>query len=67
MGLSIGKLGTLLNRMGINKIQRELVLKKQRNCFKDPCIETNEVLMIVSKAWKKLFARVAFNKDAIAA
>jgi len=53
--------------MGINKIQRELVLKKQRNCFKDPCIETNEVLMIVSEAWKKLFARVAFNKDAIAA
>ena len=54
-------------KMALTKSKRELVMKKQRSCFKNPRIETYEIVMIVNEAWQKSFGRVPFNKDAIAA
>jgi hypothetical protein len=54
-------------KMALTKCKKELVMKKQRRCFKNPRIETYEIVMIVNETWKKSFARVEFNKDAIAA
>ncbi len=54
-------------KMALTKSKRELVMKKQRSCFKNPRIETYEIVMIMSEAWQKSFGRVPFNKDAIAA
>jgi len=42
-------------------------MKKHRRCFKNPQIETYGIVMIINEAWKNSFARVEFNKDAIAA
>jgi len=53
--------------MALTRCKKELVMKKQRHCFKNPRIETYEIAMIVNEAWKKSFARIEFNKDAIAA
>ncbi len=42
-------------KMALTKCKKELVLKKQKSCFKNPCIETYEIVIIVNQAWKKSF------------
>ena len=54
-------------KMALTKSKRELVIKKQRSCFKNPRVEPYEIVMIVHEAWKKSFGRVEFNREAIAA
>ena len=49
-------------KMALTKCKKELVMKKQRHCFKNPQIETYKIVMIVNETWKKSFARVEFNK-----
>jgi hypothetical protein len=53
--------------MALATAKKELVKKKQRACFQNARIETNEIVIIVNKAWKRSVARVEYNKKAIAA
>jgi hypothetical protein len=54
-------------KMALTKCKKELVLKKQRACMKNARIETYEIVIVVNAAWNKSFARISFNKQAIAA
>jgi len=54
-------------KMALTKSKRELVLKKQRSCIDNPRIETHEIMLIIRSAWNNSFARVDYNKKAIAA
>ena len=54
-------------KMALTSEKAALVLKKQRHCLPNPRVETYEIVIIVNLAWQRSFARVAYNKDAIAA
>jgi hypothetical protein len=54
-------------KLALTNYKRELVMKKQRHCFKNPQLETYEIVVIMNEASKKSFARVEFNEDAITA
>ena len=53
--------------MALTSEKAALVIKKQRHCLPNPRVETYEIVIIVNLAWQKSFARVVYNKDAIAA
>lgn len=53
-------------KIAMTKSKQELVLKKQRMCWSNARVETYEML-VLNAAWEKSFARVSYNKDAIAA
>jgi hypothetical protein len=53
-------------KMALATAKKELVQKKQRACFKNARIETYDIVNIVNDAWKKSFARVDYNRKAIA-
>jgi hypothetical protein len=54
-------------KIALTSEKAALVLKKQRHCLPNPRIETYEIVIVVNAAWQKSFARVAYNKEAIAA
>jgi hypothetical protein len=54
-------------KMVLATAKKELVKKKQRTCFQNARVETYEIVIIVNEAWKRSFARVEYNKKAIAA
>jgi hypothetical protein len=54
-------------KMALTSEKTALVLKKQRHCLPNARIETYEVVIVVNAAWKKSFARVDYNREAIAA
>jgi hypothetical protein len=54
-------------KMAISRAKKELVLKKQRQCFSSAKVETYEIINVVNAAWEKSFARIQYNKRAIAA
>jgi hypothetical protein len=53
-------------KMALSTEKKELVKKKQRACFQNARVETYEIVIIVNDAWNRSFARVEYNKKAIA-
>jgi hypothetical protein len=53
-------------KMALATAKKELVKKKQRACFQNARVETYEIVIIVNNAWQRSFARVDYNKKAIA-
>jgi hypothetical protein len=39
--------------MALTRAKKELVLKKQRMCFTNACVEPYKVILIVNEEWKK--------------
>ena len=53
--------------MAITKAKVKLVDMKIKKCIKNPCVEKDEIVLVVNQAWNASFARVKYNKKAIAA
>jgi hypothetical protein len=54
-------------KMALTSEKAELVIKKQRHSIPNARIETYEIVIVVNAAWQKSFARVDYNREAIAA
>ena len=53
------------SRITASAIEKRHVVEKKEKYFMVPNIETWEIISILSIAWKKSFARVKTNKNAI--
>ena len=54
-------------KMAITKAKAKLVDMKIKKCIKNPRVEKDEIVLVVNQAWNASFARVEYNKKAIAA
>jgi len=53
--------------MAITKAKAKLVDMKIKKYIKNPCVEKYKIVLVVNQAWTTSFARVEYNKKAIAA
>ena len=54
-------------KMAIMKAKAKLGDMKIKQCIKNPHVEKDKIVLVVNQAWNASFARVEYNKKAIAA